>query len=392
MMIKKSLASISLLLLSSAVCSLPLVCAAQATKGKSSSSTTRVENTNDTDENRWTWHHIDDHVDLSVTIRGKVEFAEDYSDITAISPANGELRISERRGGVTRKFEATPGTDGVKRTYSVNGEPKPLDAEAHAWLAKVLHDTVQQGGYDAPARVARLLERGGPGAVLAEISQLRGDYVKRLYFSELLKQGNLDAETARLALRQAAREISSDYEKTELLIRMAGTYLRDDRFRSVYLEGANTIHSDYERGRAFKAVLKKGSLDKDNLLFVLKSVDVISSDYEKAELLVKLSHVFPLDESLQMAFLGAVRTITSDYEKGRAIIGLLDTDPANQKTWLVVVQGATTLKSDYEKAQLLIRVADAQRRDETVRSAVADAARGIQSEYERGRVMSAISR
>jgi bla regulator protein blaR1 len=391
-MLKKSLASLSLLLLAAAVCSLPLVCAAQATKSKSSSSTTHVEQTNDTDENRWTWHNVDDHVDLQVTIRGKVEFAEDYSDITAISPTNGELRISERRGGVTRKFEATPSADGIKRAYSVNGEPKPLDAEARAWLAKLLNDTVRQGGYDAPARVTRLLERGGPSGVLAEISKLQGDYVKRLYFSELLKQGNLDAETARLALRQAAREISSDYEKAEMLIRMAGTYLRDDRFRSVYLEGAGTIHSDYERGRALKAVLKKGSLDKDNLLFVLKSVNVIESDYEKAELLVKLSHIFPLDESLQMAFLDAARTIKSDYEKGRAITGLLDTNPANQQTWLTVVKGATLLDSDYEKAQLLIRVADTHRRDETVRNALTDAARGIQSEHERGRVLSAIYR
>ena len=99
MMIKKPLTSISLLLLFAAICALPLVYASQTAKGKSSSSTTRVEHTSDTDENRWNWHHVDDHVDLQVTIRGKVEFAEDYSDVTAISPLGGELRITERRSG-----------------------------------------------------------------------------------------------------------------------------------------------------------------------------------------------------------------------------------------------------------------------------------------------------
>src|SRR5581483_9363460 len=210
MMFKKPLALLSLLLLAAAVCG---------------AQTTHIENHNDTDENRWNWHHVDDHVDLQVTIRGRVEFADDYSDVTAISPANGELRISERRGGVTRKFEATQSADGIKRTYSVNGETRALDAEGRAWLTKILNDTVRRGGYDAPTRVTRLLQRGGPAGVLAEISQLEGDYTKRVYFNELLKQGNLDAETAQRALQQAAREMSSDYEKTEILIRMAGTYL-----------------------------------------------------------------------------------------------------------------------------------------------------------------------
>jgi hypothetical protein len=390
-MIKKTFASIGCLLLF-AVTGSPLAGAAQTATTRHSGSTTHVEQTVDTEHNTWNWHHVDDNSDLQVTIRGQVEFANDYSDVTAIAPAGGELRITERRGGVTRKFEATAGDGGLRRVYSVNGETKPLDAEARAWLTKILNDSVRLSGYDAPRRVTRLLERGGPRAVLAEISELKSDYTKRVYLTELLKQGNLDAETARLALQQAAREISSDYEKAEILTRMAGAYLRDDRFRSVYLEGVNTIHSDYERGRAFKAVLKKDALNRDDLLFALKSVAIIKSDYEKAEVLVKISHVFPLDENLQMAYLDAARTISSDYEKGRVVKGLLDTNPASQEAWLTVVKGTTILNSDYEKAQLLIRVAEERRSDEAVRRAVADAAHGIQSEYERGRVLSAISR
>jgi hypothetical protein len=389
-MMKKLLASISFFSLFAVIFSLPLISASQTVKPESSKTTTRIEQTVNTDDNTWNWHRVDNGSDLNVTIRGKVEFADDYSDVTAISPGNGELRITDRRGGVTRKFEAMASADGIKRAYSVNGESKPMDSEARAWLAKMLNDTVRQGGYDAPVRVTRLLQRGGPSSVLAEISQLQGDYVKRLYFDELLKQGNLDAETARLTLQQAAREISSDYEKAEILVKMAQTYLRDDRFREVYLEGVNTIHSDYERGRTLAAGLKKDNLNKDNLHFALKSVAAISSDYEKAELLVKISHLFPLDESLQKAYLDAVHTIRSDYEKSRAITALLDKHETKQETLLFMVKSAATIGSDYEKAQLLIRVADAGGRDETVRNAVADTARTIQSEYERGRVLAAV--
>jgi hypothetical protein len=386
----KRFASRFLLLLLIASSLLSLSAASQTTKSKPSSNSTHVEHSILTDDNSWNWHHVDNDNDLQVTIRGQAEFADDYSDVTAFTSANGEVRVSERRNGVTRKFTAMPSGGQIKREYSVNGESRPLDAEGRAWLTKVLNDTVRLGGYDAPRRVARLLQRGGPTAVLAEVSELKGDYVKRLYLDELLKQGNLDTETARRALRQAAREINSDYEKTEILVKMAPTYLRDDRFREVYLEGVNTIHSDYERGRALKAVLKKESLTRDNLLFALKSVAAITSDYEKAELLVKATSVFPLDQSLQQAYLDAARTIDSDYEKGRAIAALLDKNETKADTLLFMAKSATTIRSDYEKAQLLIRVADAGRRDEAVRNAVTEAARSIQSEYERGRVLAAV--
>lgn len=387
---KRPFASLTLLLLLVTGCALALASASQTTKTKSSSSTSHVEQTVNSDDNTWKLHHVDDDADLQVAIRGKLEFTEDYSDVAAFSTGNGDLRISERRGGVTRKFEATPSAGGIKREYWVNNEPRPMDGEARAWLARVLKEVVRQGGYDAPARVTRLLQRGGPQAVLAEVSEIKSDYVKRLYLDELMKQGNLDAGTARLVLRQAAREISSDYEKTEILVKMAPAYLRDDGFREVYLEGVNTIHSDYERGRALKAVLKKESLSKDNLLFALKSVAAISSDYEKAELLVKAANLFPPDEALQKAYLDAVRTIHSDYEKGRAIAALLDKSETKPATLLFMAKSAAEIHSDYEKAQLLIRVADAGRRDEAVRNAVTETARTIQSEYERGRVLAAV--
>src|SRR6185295_1458015 len=118
--------------------------------------------------------------------------------------------------------------DGIKRDYSINGQTQAMDSEGRAWLAKVLNDTVRQGGYDAPTRVKKILQRSGPSGVLAEISELKGDYVKRLYFDELVAQGNLDAAASRLVLQQAAREISSDYEKAEILVKMAGAGLRDD--------------------------------------------------------------------------------------------------------------------------------------------------------------------
>jgi beta-lactamase regulating signal transducer with metallopeptidase domain len=49
----------------------------------------------------------------------------------------GSFRIEEKKKGVTRRYEASP----KKRSYSVNGQEKPLDAEGEAWLKDVLKES-----------------------------------------------------------------------------------------------------------------------------------------------------------------------------------------------------------------------------------------------------------
>ena len=58
-------------------------------------------------------------------------------------------------------------------------------------------------------------------AKLSEIDQIEGDYAKRRYYQELIKQANLNANALRDVLRQVARDISSDYEQAQLLIAVA---------------------------------------------------------------------------------------------------------------------------------------------------------------------------
>ena len=379
--LRNKLAGISLSL--SVICALNIVSAAQ-TKSSSRSERPSVNQENGT----WNWHHNDSAVDLHVTIRGKVEFADDYSDITSIT-ADGEIRVKDDRGGEVRKFEATSEVGSIKRSYSINGQSRAFDDDARKWLANILNQTVRLGGYDARARVQKLLKQSGPRGVLAEISQLKSDYVKRIYFDELFAQGQLDSDTARQALRLAGTELSSDYEKAQLLVKMSDSYLVNDEMRAIYMEGVNTIQSDYERGRALSALLRRGELSKGNLLFAIKSAGNIKSDYERAQLLIKITNGFALDQAAQNAYLDAVASITSDYEKGRVLSALLKKEPGKE-TLLFTLKSASTISSDYEKAQLLLKVAHSSSNDDAVRTALIEAARTISSEYERGRVLSAV--
>jgi hypothetical protein len=385
MTLRNKLAAILLSL--SIILSLAVAGAAQ-TKASSTGSSKSERTSIREDDNNWNWHHRDGSVDLQVTIRGKVEFADDYSDIKSIS-YGGEIRVRDDQGGVLRKFEATADGGSIIRTYSVNGQSRAFDDDARKWLAKTLDETVRAGGYDARARVQRILMQSGPRGVLGEISRLRSDYVKRIYFDELFAQGQLDSDNARQALRLAGTEISSDYEKAQLLVKMSDSYLVNDEMRGIYVDGVNTIHSDYERGRALSALLKKGDLSTGNVLFAIKSAANIKSGYERAQLLIKIANGFALDQAAQTAYLDAVASISSDYEKGRVLAAFLKKEPGKD-TLLFTLKSASTISSDYEKAQLLIKIANGFTLDQAAQIVYLDAVSSIHSDYEKGRVLSAL--
>lgn len=364
--------------------------AVQQTEVKTSSSKKNTTNEYSirTDDNEWHWKHSENGTALEVKIRGQIEFAEDYSDITSISEG-GSIQITDQRGGATHKFDARSGAGGIQRQYSVNGSQRAFDQEAKTWLAKVLDDTVRQGGYDARPRVRRILQRGGPNAVLQEISSLKGDYVKRIYFDELLKNVKLDDAMVRQVLRQAANEIHSDYEKAELLVQMSKDYLATDAQRTIYIEGVNTLNSDYEKGRALGALLKKGNLSADNVSFALRAAKTVSSDYERAQLLIKIAEGFTLDDKSRGAYLDAMSLFQSDYERGRVLASFIKKGALEKNELLFVIKTAPGISSDYERAQLLIKIADEEKLDETCRVAFLEAVATMSSDYEKGRVLGA---
>jgi hypothetical protein len=267
----------------------------------------------------WTWQWRDNGISLEMKLRGKVEFNDDYTDVVSISPG-GSLRIKDERGGKTRRIEITPSGDGgLTRVYSFDGETRPYAGEAQTWFARFLNEATQQAGLDAAPRARRILSRRGPSGLLDEISKIHSDYVKKVYFQELIKSGSLDAQTARRLVGQAAREITSDYEKTQTLIKLSEASLDKDDWRAAYIEATRSITSDYERKRALSALLSKGNLSRQELLLAIKSASDITSDYEKAQVLIKVVGAASGDEAIRNAVMEATKGMNSDYERGRVV-------------------------------------------------------------------------
>lgn len=351
---------------------------------------TEINETGDGDSEMRVRYSDGDHT-LEVKSKGPIEFTDDDADIKSISQS-GYLMIEERRGSVWRRLEVSPGADGeVRRSFFAQGSPHPLDNAARAWMAEVMPDLIRNTAIGARARVQRILRQRGPGGVLDEISLIRSDGAKRIYFSELLRSDNLGAAILRRAARQAGREISSDGELAQLLIENVDLYLDNETVSPDFFEAVGSIESDGERRLVLSAVLKK-SPSAANVTRALNSARAISSDGEKASLLVQHTEVFLQHSSSIPAFFEVVNSINSDGEHARVLSAMLKRHELSRETLTRLLRSAERIASDGEKANVLVSAARVYAGDGAALSAIAESAKTIGSDGERQRVLSAIAR
>lgn len=317
-MSKKILAGLSV-----ALC-LCFAASAQQEKAKKSAAAKKADQDHiqiDGNSLRWEHRSADDGTDIRVASKN-VEFNDDYTDIERIRDG-GYFRLSEERGGVSRQLEvtaATGGADGaLKRVYRERGEERPWNEAGRKWLARLLSETVAGSGYDAEARVAKILRKGGAKAVLAEMARLKTDYARRVYSSALVESGNLNGAQLAGLLSQTAKSIASDYEKATLLIHVLKNNLADANVRAAFFETANTLSSDYERGRVLALLLKRSDVSAETLLLALKAARGMSSDFEKANVLIRAANTDAANESVRAAIVEAAHALSSDYERGRVL-------------------------------------------------------------------------
>src|SRR5215217_2745698 len=336
------------------------------------------------------WEHTDDGLKRRFETRGKPEFTDDYTDIKSV-PEGGWVIIEEHRDSQSLRYEVRRDAAGqITRTFYVNGALRPMDQTTKSWLAKFVLDVVRQGGLDADRRVQRILAQRGVPGVLSEIDQISGDYAKRIYYQELIKQANLDAPALRDVLRQVAREISSDYEQSQLLIGIAPMLTGKEAAIQPFFDAVSTIKSDYEHSRVLKAVLKESTPSRALLMLIAASTKTIGSDYEKAGVLKGVAAVYLDDPELRELFFQTIGSIGSDYERRGVLTALVKTKNQSEEVLRLLLDSAAGIGSDYEKATFLVEVSNVYTGETRLRSAFLKAVESIKSDYERGRVLSAL--
>jgi beta-lactamase regulating signal transducer with metallopeptidase domain len=338
-----------------------------------------------------TYQWSEDGHKIRIRTEGKVDLNEDWTGIVRLS-RGAEMRIEEEMGGTTRRLDIEPGSDGRPvYTWKVDGTERPFDAAGRNWLQSMLLQFVRGTGYAADERVAMILKRQGPEGVFAEISRIPGDYVKAIYFKKLLAHRELGAPVVERALRQAGKEVKSDYELGQTLSAAAESQPLTESLSAAYAEAAGSIQSDYEQKQALTALVSRGRLTPATLAMVLRSAHGIESDYECAELLTAAAGKNRLDDPVAWrAYAEAADTIGGAYERHRALSAAVKTGSLSQDSLLGLIQSARGIHSDYERASLLVEIAGQYNLSGAPRDAYLEAARSIHSQYERQRAEAAL--
>jgi hypothetical protein len=327
---------------------------------------------------------------LTIEARGDVEFNPQETDVVSIS-RGGYFEIEEREGADRRRLELRPSDEGgVERRWLVDGDSRAYDQAAREWFANLLPVLFRRAGYQAEERAARILDHQGVSGLQQEIAQIPSDYVARKYYEVLLTQGELSQAQFRDAVRQAGRDLESDYELAELLIEVAEEHPADEAVQIAYVEAAGSIESDYETRRVLDAALARSGLSQEVAQAMLELATGIDSDYELAELLLAMLERHPVEETLTPQFFAVLETIDSDYERSRVLKAALDRGAPGQRVLDLALESAAQIDSDYELAEILLYVGERYPTDRSLPDAFLRRASSIDSDYERGRVLSVL--
>ena len=324
---------------------------------------------------------------MSFEYEGDIEVADDDRSIASISDG-GYLEIEERHRGDRRRLVIEPQSDGsLDFSYYEGGRSAEFDARARKWYSDVVLDMIRSTGIGAEKRVERIRNKSGVEGVLDEIANIKSDYAQRLYYTALFKSGPLTEAELEHVLRQAGKQMDSDYEKAELLI-MSSRYGEPSAvLTDAYVDAVATIDSDYETRRVLDAVVLDHDLDPKVVTKVLEIAENIDSDYERAELLIKLAPQIEPKSAIIDAYIKAVEDIDSDYETRRVLEALaFDRDLTPDQAAMVLTL-ASSIDSDYERAELLIELIR-KAGDDKLLSQYIDAIGPIDSDYEKHRVLS----
>jgi len=317
---------------------------------------------------------------------GKFTFNEDFTDIGSVV-TGAQVVVEVDYGAHDRRVTIRPGNE---RVFKVDGDVRPFDGEAKAWLSETITYLLRRTGYQAEARARWILDNRGIRGLVDEFGHLQGDYTRRIYYQAAVESGKLDVAGYEELIGVAARTISSDYELAELLIAVSQTQPLTERMQAGFAAAAESIKSDYERHRVLTAALSRPGLTPALEAGMLDAAAGINSDYELATLLIELNEARPIDDAVRPAFFTAANSLQSDYEHRRVLSAVVGRKGASRAMLADALVSAKSINSDYELAELLSAIGSLYVLDETLRPEFFAAAATLSSDHEHARTLASV--
>ena len=335
-----------------------------------------------------------DGVRYDVDIDGAVTFNDDLTDVESLSPG-GWLKIRDRSGLVPRTVEITSTGGTLKHEYFVGGLSRGWNEDGRRFLATMVPILVRRSGMGAESRVKSIFARKGVAGVLEEVDLLGSDYARRLYLETLIDVAHLDSTSVTPVLQRAADNIRSDYDRRQVLQRVASRIRLDQRGVSAYVHTIAAMRSDYDKRESLNALTRSGvsldgniafealagmkssydkrmvfmeiierggSLTTDSKRALLRSVAEPQSDYDRRQVLTAYVKKFGIEPSVRDSFFSAVDSMRSDYDRAETLLVSLSHATVDPATRPAFVASAERLKSSYDQNRVLAALVRSERR------------------------------
>ncbi len=362
-------------------------------------------------------------VDVKLEVAGDIDFNDGETDVVRLGKG-ARLELSEERDGVDRQLEVF-GKDGViQRHYRRDGKVVAFDGEGRQWLARALPALVRESGVHAEARGKRLLAKGGPDALMADMALIQADYAQARYLAVLYANATLsDAQLARsldlakaidsdFELRRALQgalasqqlspahqarvlglstQISSDFELAELLIPLAGRLPASGEVDEAWRVALASIGSDFELRRVLEAVLGQRVVSPATVQVALASAQAIGSDFELRNVLERAAKHTRGNPAVLAAYVARTGEVSSDFETRQALSALINAGPVDVAVANAVLDAAAAISSDFEAGEVLRDLAARMPADGALVERYRAAARGL-GDFERGQAEKALDR
>ncbi len=289
---------------------------------------------------------------------------------------------------LTSRVELRGKSGSVERNYWRNGTRRDYEPEGRLFLAAAIEKLIRHSGAFAKERVARFLKSGGADAVLAEIDRLAdSSYVRRVYYSELLKQAPPSDALLGRVLQRVPNELKSDYDKSTLLTLAAQQPSMNDSHRVAIARAVKSISSDYDQRRALTAILDTKPVAPAVATAVLEATASINSNYDRSQVLVLVAENGGLTSATAPAFMTQVRAMSSSYDQRRVLTTVSTNTSLGDAVGLEAVRAVGVITSSHDRSTTLINLIEHGGLTDASAQAFFESASGISSSHDLSRVL-----
>ncbi|MEX0644098.1 MAG: hypothetical protein WD076_02230 [Parvularculaceae bacterium] len=372
------------------------------------------------DDDRGAFVVTSDELDLSAKWRGDFDVS---ADGRALKRLKGRLEVERVENGKRQRAVFEGDGASLKTIYFVDDRARAVDKSSEAEIGDLVLAFVRASGVDADERVADMLTRGGPDAVLAEIDAIESGHAAMIYIVALAEQGKLTpphieriaarvegfdgdhskrraletlferqslSAASRARLLKAAEGISGDHDLRLLLETVAAGELTTEAVETA-LSILSRISGDHDARLGVEALIENAAFkDADAARLIAIAAAQIDGDHDLRLAVEAASARIAQSDAVAAAAIGALAEIESDHDCRLALESVAAAIPRSSPRWRSLVEAVAEIGSDHDARVALEDLADLMPDDASVLAAYRARANAIGSEHDRENALAAV--